>query len=266
MSPEPQRTGRVADQHRCSSGRRSAKSLPVNNAVFPVPHAGKGIDSTVTDRLGICWLTSDGQLYRSTFRIDAAVFPANEPEPFADRRKLTEVLADNTGNAFLRTTLHDRDEYVLVPAREPLPRATAELLENGDDGVVLQLAANVPAPLFSWRVDDAPWEKTTTNQTLRFDKLSVGRHRVRVIALDQTLQVSTNAAEVSFEVLLAPSERIPKWIALLGDKDYARREAAVRGLGHLGKLALPALREVRQNETDPDRRWWLDAAIQQCEH
>jgi hypothetical protein len=37
-------------------------------------------------------------------------------------------------------------------------------------------------------------------------------------------------------------------------------------LGHLAKLALPALREVRQNETDPDSRWWLDAAIQQCEH
>jgi hypothetical protein len=242
------------------------KIIPVNNTVSPVPPAGKGVDSSVTDRLGICWLTSDGQLFRSTFGLTRPCFPANEPEPFADRRKLTEVLVDNSGNAFLHTTLQGRDEYVLVPAREPLPRATAELVENGDDGVVLQLAANVTAPLFSWRLDDAPWEKTATNQTLRFDDLAVGRHRVRVVALDQTLQVSTNAAEVSFEVLLAPMQRIPKWIALLGDKDYARREAAIRGLGHLAKLALPALREVRQNETDPDSRWWLDAAIQQCEH
>jgi len=32
------------------------------------------------------------------------------------------------------------------------------------------------------------------------------------------------------------------------------------------ETALPALREARDSESDPDRRWWLDAAIQQCDH
>jgi hypothetical protein len=236
-----------------------------SNTLSPVPPAGAGIDSTATDRMGRHWLTAGGQLYRSAFGLTRACFPTNEPQPFADGRKLTAVLADNSGNAFVRTTLRGRDEYVLVPAREPLPLATVELVENDDDGVVIQLGANVPSPLFSCRLDDAPGDKPATNQTLRLDELSAGRHRVRIIALDQALQVSTNAAEVSFEVLLAPMQRIPKWIALLGDKDYARREAAVRGLGHLAKIALPALREARESETNPDRRWWLDAAIQQCE-
>jgi hypothetical protein len=248
-------------------GPLAQNSILFGSNSFPAaPPAGAAIDTSATDRMGMHWLAAGGQLYRSAFGLTRACFPTNEPQPFADGRKLTEVLADNSGNAFLRTTLHGRDEYVLVPAREPLPRATVELVENSDDGVVLQLAANVPSPLFSCRRDYAPWEKTATNQTLRFYDLPVGHHRVRVIALDQALQVSINAAEVSFEVLLSPSQRIPKWIALLGDKDYARREAAARGLGHLAKLALPALREARQNEKNPDLQWWLDAAIQECEH
>ena len=241
------------------------KIVPLKNTVSPAPPAGASIDSTVTDRLGVCWLTSGGQLFRSAFGVTRECFPANEPQPFADGRKLTQALVDNSGNAFLRTSVQGRDEYVLLPAREPLPRATAKLVENGDEGVTLQLSANIPSPLFSWRLDDAPWEKAATNQTLRFDELSAGRHRVGVIALDGQLQASPEAAEVSFETVSVPLEQIKKWIAQLGDKDFTRREAAVRGLARQAKLALPALREARDSERDPDRRWWLDAAIQQCD-
>jgi hypothetical protein len=240
------------------------KTVPGKSYFPSAPPAGANIDSAVTDRLGVRWLTSGGQLFRGAFGLTRPCFPANEPEPFADGRKLADVLADNYGNAFLRAGVQGRDEYVLVPARGPLPRTTAELVENDEDGVALQLSANIPSPLFSWRLDDAPWDKAATNKTLRFDELSAGLHRVRVIALDQWLQASPDAAEVSFETRFAPMERVKKWISLLGDKDFDRREAAVRGLARLAKLALPALREVRDSETDPDRRWWLDAAIQQC--
>jgi hypothetical protein len=242
------------------------KIVPGENPFPPAPPPGSSIESTATDRLGVCWLTSGGKLFRSAFGLTRECFPANEPEPFADGRKLTEVLTDNLGNAFLRTSVQGRDEYVLLPAREPLPRAKAELVENDDDGVVLKLAADIPSPLFIWRLDDAPWSRASTNQTLRLDDLPAGRHRVRVIALDQQLQVSPDAAAVFIEPLLAPAERIQEWMKELGDKDYTRREAAVRGLSRNARSALPALREARQSETDPDRRWWLDAAIQQCEH
>ena len=33
----------------------------------------------------------------------------------------------------------------------------------------------------------------------------------------------------------------------------------------LTALALPALRQARERESDPDQRWWLDAAIQECQ-
>src|SRR5208283_1611574 len=150
--------------------------------------------------------------FRSAFGLTRPCFPANEPEPFADGRKLTEALADNFGDAFLRTSFQGRDEYVLVPARQPLPRATAELVENGEDGVLLKLSANIPSPRFSWRLDDAPWNPAATNRTLRFDELSAGRHRVRAIALDEQLQASPEPAELSFDTVSVPLEEIQKWI------------------------------------------------------
>jgi hypothetical protein len=234
---------------------------------FPsAPPAGAKFESTITDRLGVCWVTAGGQLYRSAFGLTRACFAANEPEPFADGRRLADVIVDNPGNAFFDATIRGHLEYVLVPAHEPLPHATVKLLENGEEGVTLQLAANIDSPLFSWQMDDAPWSQTATNRTLRFDELSPGRHCARVVVLDEHLQTDPQAAEITFDVISAAPGQIQKWMAQLGDPDFARREAAVRGLARQAKAALPALREARGSESDPDRRWWLDAAIQQCEH
>jgi hypothetical protein len=243
---------------------KKSNITPAKNRASAVPPPGASIGSAVTDSLGISWLTAGGKLFRSAFGLTRPCFNPNEPQLFIDGRKLTDVFTDNLGNAFLRTSLPDRDEYVFVPAREPLARATAELMENDLDGVTLQLAANIPSPFFFWRVDDAPWDGGATNQTLRLDRLSAGRHRVQVVALDERLQAGPPAAGVSFETPLAPLERIQKWIAQLDDKDYGLREAAVKGLFRNAKLALPALREALKRESDPDRRWWLDAAVQEC--
>ena len=152
-----------------------------------------------------------------------------------------------------------------MPAREPLPHTTAKLLENTDDGVTLQLAANIPSPRFSWRVDDAPWSEAATNQTLRLEELAAGKHRVQIVALDTQLQTDPVPAEVVFETRSDPANLIQKWITQLGNKDYVRRETAVKNLARHAASALPILRQTRERETDPDRRWWLDAAIQQCE-
>jgi hypothetical protein len=205
------------------------------------------------------------QLFRTGHGLHAACFAPNEPQPFADGRKLTGVLSDKSGSVFLRTSILGRDEYVLVPPRGPLPHTTAKLLDNGTDGVTLQLAANIPSPLFIWRVDDAPWSQADTNQTLRLEELVAGKHRVQVAALDAQLQTDPVPAEVSLETHSNPDQLIQKWITQLGDKDFARREAAVKNLSRHAETALPLLRQTRERESDPDRRWWLDAALQQCE-
>jgi len=222
-------------------------------------------DSIVADEHGVYWIVAGRQLFRASHGQQVACFAPNVPQPFADGRKLTAVFTDNFGNAFLRTSVRERDEYVFVPAHEPLPHTTAKLLENGDDGVTLQLAATIPSSLFSWRVDDALWSEASTNQTVYFAELTAGRHRVQVIALDAQLQADPTPAEISFEIHSDPAQQIQKWITQLGDKDFSRREAAVNNLSHHAALALPTLRQARERETDPGRRWWLDVAIQQCE-
>jgi hypothetical protein len=236
---------------------------PKENSVAP-PYAPTA-DSIVADDHGIYWVVAGRQLFRTGHGLHVAVFAPNEPQPFADGRKLISVLTDKFGSTFLRTSVQGRDEYVLVPARGPLPQTTAKLLENGDDGVTLQLTANIPSPRFSWRVDDALWSNADTNQTLHLEELSAGKHRVQVIALDAQLQTDPVPVEIAFGSHAVPGQQIQKWIAQLGDKDFSRREAAVKNLSRQAALALPALRQARERETDPDRRWWLDAAIQQCE-
>lgn len=64
------------------------------------------------------------------------------------------------------------------------------------------------------------------------------------------------------------SRAIAKWIDQLHDKDYAERNAAVQALSldpDMAKAALPSLKRGLKRETDPNRCWWLKAAIQQCE-
>jgi hypothetical protein len=242
------------------------KSVPGRNSCSFTPPAGAGVNSSVADRLGTYWLTAGGQLFRSAFGFTREYFPANEPEPFADGRKLIQALVDNFGNAFLRTSVQGRDEYVLVPARGPLPHTTAKLVENGDEGVVLQLAADIPSPRFSWRVDGSPWTQAATNERVSVKDIPEGHHRVQIMALDENLQTGPAPVEVSFDTRAISAQRLQELIAQLGDNDFARREAAVRGLARQAKAALPALREMRESESDPDRRWWLDAAIQECSH
>lgn len=64
------------------------------------------------------------------------------------------------------------------------------------------------------------------------------------------------------------SRSIAKWIDQLQDRDYAERNAAVQALSldpDTARAALPSLKRELKRETDPNRRWWLKAAIQQCE-
>jgi hypothetical protein len=60
-------------------------------------------------------------------------------------------------------------------------------------------------------------------------------------------------------------EQILKWIAQLADADFSKRESAVNELAQNSTAALPALEQSLKTETDSDRRWWIQSAIQECE-
>lgn len=66
----------------------------------------------------------------------------------------------------------------------------------------------------------------------------------------------------------AGSHSIKKWMAQLHNRDYAKRDAAVQALAsepNTVEAALPLLKRKLKEETDPNRQWWLEVAIQQCE-
>jgi hypothetical protein len=147
-----------------------------------------------------------------------------------------------------------------------LPETKLKVAEKSDDGVTLELStANTPRPRFIWRIDDEAWSDATTNSVLRLDNLESGKHRVQITAIDEQLQTDPTPVETTFEVRSNPAERIEKWITQLSDKDFAKREAAVKLLARQPDAALPALNQALQQSTDAKQRWWIQAAIQACE-
>ncbi|HEX9046012.1 MAG TPA: hypothetical protein VF988_03210, partial [Verrucomicrobiae bacterium] len=184
-------------------------------------------------------------------------------QPFADGRRLTGVFTDRYGSAFLRTSLRGAEEFVLAPSPEPPPGVTATLVENDDQGVMLRLAATLPTAHFSWQADGAPWVEAGTNQILRLEELSRGQHHLAIVAWDDQLRSST-PAEITVEIHSEPARLIQNWIEQLSDRNFARREAAVKKLAQHADTARLALRQAREHETIPERQWWLDAAIQEC--
>jgi len=87
---------------------------------------------------------------------------------------------------------------------------------------------------------------------------------VRQLASSDFLE-ATNPPPPIIKVETVSAAEIQNWIAQLGDPDFSRREMAVQQLGKNSALALPALRSALQKESDGDRRWWLQSALQQCE-
>jgi hypothetical protein len=238
--------------------RRSGVVAPAN---FP------SAESIVADDHGNFWVVANKQLFKAGHGLRVPCFAPDEPQPFADGRQLAEVLPHQSGAVFLRTTpaLPLREEYVLLPAHAPLPETTVQLVDNREDSSTFRLTANFAAPRFSWRVDEGAWSEASTNQMLLLDELSPGKHRLTVIAVDERLQADPTPAEISFEVKLNLEQRVTKWITQLGDQDFVRREAAIKSLARHPELALPALKIALSRETNPDRRWWLEAAVQQCQ-
>jgi hypothetical protein len=245
------------------AGARAASPAP--NIPPPRPPDIPEAESVVADRLGVYWVVANKQLFRAACGLRVPCFAPNESQPFVDRRKLTGAFRDNSGNAFLQTSVQGRDEVVFVPAHGSLPETSVTLRDNNDDGVTLALTAkNVASPRFSWRIDDGAWNDAITNRILRLDDLDQGSHRVQVIAIDERLQTDPRPAEITVQIGLKPAQRIQKWIAQLGDQDFSRREAAVKALARQPETALPELQKALKQSSNSEQRWWIEAAIQAC--
>ena len=94
-------------------------------------------------------------------------------------------------------------------------------------------------------------------------KVTVKSITVKRLSSPQPLEVVTTPQPDKITVVSAG--QILKWIAQLDDTDFSKRESAVNELARHSADALPALKQVLESETDSDRRWWIQSAIQECE-
>ena len=237
----------------------SATVLPVGTPDIP------DADSVVADRSGIYWVVAQRKVYRAGFGLHAAVFPASEPQPFADGRKLTAAHVDNAGNAFFADlAVRPRRGGVRPGARRAAENnncAAHEIRRRPDAGTVRDQRSESAFHLAARR---RRVERGHHKHDVATRRHGAGHHRVQVIAIDERLQTDPVPAEISFESRLDTAQRLQRLIAQLGDKDFARREAAVKSLASLPQAALPALKTAREKASD-DQRWWIDAAIQEIE-
>jgi hypothetical protein len=225
-------------------------------------------ESVARDRLGTYWLTFRGQLYRA---IPGLCLPQTSPEehqPFIDGRTVKSALIDPQGNAFLETYFHTNPvvgEYVIVNARQPLPRTKMCASVDAAGALKLHFDATVKGQAwFTWRVDHDAWTRPTQASEATVSGLANGKHRIEVAAIDERLQIDPTPAAAEVDVHVDNQQQLAALIEKLKDPDYSMRDAAVAGLVRQPALALPLLQSARE-KASPDQRWWIDAAIQQIE-
>jgi streptogramin lyase len=222
-------------------------------------------ESLARDRLGTYWMTYRGQLYRAIPGLCLPQTFPQEHQPFIDGRVVKAALVDPQGNAFLETYIYTNPnvgEYVIVNARQPLPRTKVSASVDAAGNVRIHFDATVTGKAwFSWRVDDDAWAHPTQDMEAAITGLANGKHRIEAEAIDEHLQIDPTPAQAEVEIHADNQQELGALIEQLKDPDYSKRDAAVAGLARQPALALPLLQAAREKAT-PDQRWWIDAAIQ----
>jgi hypothetical protein len=220
-------------------------------------------ESIVVDNLGTTWLTWKGGLYKCIPGLCVEVFGADEINPFRTKRMLRETFVDSQGNAFLLTASSEMDRMMLRP-KSPAPVTHIVMKRKAEDAFEARLDARTKQKVtFRWQLDEGPWQLSKTN-SLALDHLPNGPHVLNVTAIDDQLNMDAVPATAKFETKIDPSRQMALLVAQLFDHDFSKREIAVEALARQPTTALPALRKARETATD-DERWWIDAAIQECE-
>ncbi|MBV9865271.1 MAG: hypothetical protein JO316_07980 [Abitibacteriaceae bacterium] len=217
----------------------------------------------IGDKTGTVWLLWRKQLYKIRGNLYAPQFAAGENHPFLTANYLPQVFVDGRGNRFFKT---GDDPYNYAMLLHSMPPATrVQVKANAVDSFTLSFSSpTLGAKWFKWRLDKGQWSKPQTVSLVRLDALPGGRHEVQVAAIDRNLEVDPTPAVATLWVHIDPAQQVAHYITDLAATNYELREAAVRGLAKQPVRALTALQHALAKAND-DTRWWIDAAIQQCQ-
>jgi hypothetical protein len=219
--------------------------------------------SIQTDNLGTFWFTKDTNLYRCIGDQCVSIFAPDEITPFNSTPYLLEVEVDSQGNAFIKTLAAETRRYLIL-AKRPAPQTTIALKRMDEDSFIATFNPHSDGGTnFRWQLEDGPSQLIKTD-SLTLDHLANGSHILKVTAIDDQLNMDAMPSTAKFETKINPSRQMALLVAQLSDPDFSKRKLAVEALAWQPAVALPALRKVRESATE-DQRWWIDAAIQECE-
>jgi hypothetical protein len=235
----------------------SRRPSPPEGSVTATP------DGIVADNLGTIWMLWQGMLYRAIPGFCVPFFSRDEFNPFASIHDLREAFVDGRGNVFVQTastTLH----WTMIRPKGAAPSTKITLEPKASDYVVAHFDARTTAPVrFRWRLDDDNWYVSDTTAVI-LEHLPNGPHVLRVVAMDDELNMDPEPVEAKFETRIDSAKQIAALIAQLSDPDYDQRKAAVEALAQQPAAALVALEQARADASD-DLRWWIAAATQECQ-
>jgi len=219
--------------------------------------------SIQTDNLGAFWFTKDGNLYRCIGDQCVSVFEPTEITPFNSTPYLKEVDVDSQGDAFIECFAAETRRYLIL-AKRPPPQTAIDLKRTNEDSIVATFNPHSDGVTnFRWQLDDGPTQLSKSN-SLALDHLPNGAHVLKVTAIDDQLNMDASPAKASFETKIDTTKQIELLVNQLLGPDHDLRKSAVEALAKQPGNSLPALTKARETASD-DQRWWIDAAIQECE-
>ena len=241
---------------------------PIEKTKFRVDNLPEGCPirnphSIQTDNLGAFWFTKDANLYRCIGDQYVPVFAPAEVTPFNSDPDLLEVEVDSQGNAFIQILAAETRRYLIL-AKRPAPHTTIALKRIDEDSLVATFDPHSDGIInFRWQLDDNEWNSTKSS-AVTLHHLSNGPHIIRVVAIDDGLNMDSSPATAHCEIKINTDKQMALLIGQLTSPDYDLRKEAVQILSGEPKLSLPALLKAKTTANE-EQLWWIEATLQEIE-
>jgi hypothetical protein len=255
--------GRWGPKARISETRSPSDGItPVLMGNFPGDRSRCRI--YIKDTANVIWAGNPGELYRGLE--DIWVRFRTIGTPLSSATYLTQVLTDDAGELWFFLNIGQSAQLAHYRYRgnsSTIEWATPPpaVIKTGR----ITFACRVPRVsegrvVLRYRVDEEPWRQfasTARQPEIVVENLLNGMHKIEVRAYDNLLRASPPLTS-TFEVRRNYAGDVHDLIPQLNDPN--KREAAARALVAIGRPAVPALTDQRE-QADARIQWWIRAIL-----
>lgn len=230
----------------------ASESIPAD-----FPDKGASRISAATDVGGRKWILADDQLFVSRDGRFSRLLRGESVRAFAASPLLREVRIDKAGNTWLRFGVDAAPSVVMIPK---VSRVMPEAKVTVDDEGVARLECATDF-FVEYRQEDGEWKPLKESKET-INSFFEGDREIEVRFFSPELD-AFGPQKISYRSGISWADRFRKSAEVFATGDDSAREAAIRLLKNKPAQALVILRE-RDARTETER-WWIEAAIQECE-